>query len=50
MCAMESEPAYLDILDRRLLDQPDAYAEMAHATNPYGNGTAAHQIAEILAQ
>ena len=35
---------------QRLLDQPDAYAEMAHATNPYGNGTAAHQIAEILAQ
>ena len=31
-----------------LLHNPDAYAEMARAHNPYGNGTACDQIVEIL--
>jgi UDP-N-acetylglucosamine 2-epimerase (non-hydrolysing) len=33
----------------RLLDDPEAYARMAQARNPYGDGTAARQIAELLA-
>jgi len=34
----------------RLLDDPAEYARMAHAANPYGDGTAAQKIvAEILA-
>ncbi len=34
----------------RLLTDPDAYAQMAHAINPYGDGHAAERIREILAQ
>lgn len=34
----------------RLLDDPDAYSAMAQAHNPYGNGTASAQIAEIIAK
>lgn len=34
----------------RLLDDPDAYERMAKAHNPYGDGTASRQIAEIIAQ
>jgi UDP-N-acetylglucosamine 2-epimerase (non-hydrolysing) len=33
---------------RRLLDDPQAYAEMAHATNPYGDGRAAPRIVQAL--
>ena len=33
---------------RRLLTDPDAYREMAGATNPYGDGRAAQRIAELL--
>lgn len=33
-----------------LLDDPAAYARMAQARNPYGDGTAARQIAEVLAR
>ncbi len=33
---------------RELLDVPEAYAEMQRAVNPYGDGTASKQIAEIL--
>ena len=33
----------------RLLDDTDAYETMAHAHNPYGDGTASRQIAAILA-
>lgn len=33
----------------RLLDNLDAYATMAHASNPYGDGTASRQIANVLA-
>lgn len=31
-----------------LLDNPEAYAEMAHAANPYGDGHACERIADIL--
>ena len=33
---------------RRLLDDPAAYAAMAHASNPYGDGHACERIADIL--
>lgn len=32
----------------RLLDDPEAYGEMAHAVNPYGDGHACERIADIL--
>jgi len=32
----------------RLLDDTDAYSRMATSQNPYGDGTAAHQIATII--
>ena len=43
--------AYDDIvaLAERLLDDPAAYAEMAHAVNPYGDGCACRRIADALA-
>lgn len=31
-----------------LLDDPDAYASMSQVKNPYGNGTAAKQIADVI--
>ena len=34
----------------RLLDDPVAYAEMARAVNPYGDGHAAERIIEALLQ
>ncbi|MBJ7437650.1 MAG: UDP-N-acetylglucosamine 2-epimerase (non-hydrolyzing) [Sphingopyxis sp.] len=34
----------------RLLDDKDAYSAMARAHNPFGDGTAARQIAEIVAR
>lgn len=34
----------------RLLDDSSAYAAMAQAHNPYGDGTASRKIAEIIAQ
>ena len=34
----------------RLLDDKDAYSAMARAHNPFGDGTAANQIAEIVAR
>ena len=33
---------------KKLLDDPEAYAEMAQATNPYGDGHASRRIAEAL--
>jgi UDP-N-acetylglucosamine 2-epimerase (non-hydrolysing) len=33
---------------RRLLDDPQAYATMAHAVNPFGDGHAAERIVEAL--
>jgi UDP-N-acetylglucosamine 2-epimerase (non-hydrolysing) len=40
------------ILDEtyRLLDDPNAYAQMANAPNPYGDGHAAERIVETLVQ
>jgi UDP-N-acetylglucosamine 2-epimerase len=32
------------------LNDPDAYAQMARAVNPYGDGRAAVRIREILLQ
>ena len=32
----------------RLLDDPSAHAEMARASNPYGDGQAARRIVESL--
>lgn len=32
----------------RLLDDANAYQEMSQAANPFGDGTAAQQIADIL--
>ena len=32
----------------RLLDDPDAYAEMSRASNPYGDGHACERIIEVL--
>ena len=34
----------------RLLDDKEAYQVMAEASNPYGDGTAARRIVEILSQ
>lgn len=34
----------------RLLDDSEAYAEMSHASNPYGDGHASERIADILAK
>lgn len=33
---------------RQLLEDPDAYQQMAHAVNPYGDGYACQRIADIL--
>jgi UDP-N-acetylglucosamine 2-epimerase (non-hydrolysing) len=33
----------------RLLDDPDAYAAMARAHNPFGDGHAVERIVELLA-
>ncbi len=35
---------------RELLDDPSAYAAMAHASNPYGDGHACERIADVLCQ
>ena len=32
----------------RLLSRSDEYASMSHAINPFGDGTAARQIVDIL--
>jgi UDP-N-acetylglucosamine 2-epimerase (non-hydrolysing) len=34
----------------RLLDEPQHYQAMAQAHNPFGDGTAAQQIAQIIAE
>ena len=34
----------------RLLDDEDAYAQMTHASNPYGDGFASRRIADVLAK
>lgn len=44
----EEETIYREF--SRLLEDPAAYAEMSHASNPYGDGHASERIADILAQ
>ena len=34
----------------KLLDDPEEYAKMAHAVNPYGDGHACERIADVLAK
>jgi UDP-N-acetylglucosamine 2-epimerase (non-hydrolysing) len=43
-----SDPAHILKEASRLLDEPSAYAEMARATNPYGDGHAAERIVKAL--
>jgi UDP-N-acetylglucosamine 2-epimerase (non-hydrolysing) len=43
-----TDPALLLAEAERLLQDPSAYAAMARAANPFGDGTAARQIADIL--
>ncbi len=44
----ETETIYTEAL--RLLTDPDAYQQMAHAVNPYGDGKASQRIVQILKQ
>jgi UDP-N-acetylglucosamine 2-epimerase (non-hydrolysing) len=43
-----TDPARIEREVARLLDDPIAYAEMAHATNPYGDGFAAERTIQSL--
>jgi UDP-N-acetylglucosamine 2-epimerase (non-hydrolysing) len=43
-----NEPGRIVAEAVRLLDDPDAFAAMAQAINPYGDGRAAHRIADLL--
>jgi UDP-N-acetylglucosamine 2-epimerase (non-hydrolysing) len=43
-----TDPARIEAETLRLLDEPDAYAAMARALNPYGDGQAARRIAAVL--
>jgi UDP-N-acetylglucosamine 2-epimerase (non-hydrolysing) len=43
-----SDPVHILQEASRLLDDPSAYAEMARAANPYGDGHAAERIVEAL--
>lgn len=43
-----TDAARIETETLRLLDDPDAYAEMARALNPYGDGQAAQRIAAVL--
>lgn len=43
-----SEEASIYSSFRELLDDPSAYAAMAHAENPYGDGHACRRIADVL--
>lgn len=45
-----TDPARIVQETARLLTDPDAYAQMARAVNPYGDGRAAVRIREILLQ
>jgi UDP-N-acetylglucosamine 2-epimerase (non-hydrolysing) len=45
-----TEAARIEAEARRLLDDATAYARMARATNPYGDGRAAGRIADALCQ
>jgi len=43
-----TDPERIEAETRRLLDDPHAYAAMAHAANPFGDGHAAERIVEAL--
>jgi UDP-N-acetylglucosamine 2-epimerase (non-hydrolysing) len=43
-----TDPDRIEAEARRLLDDPQAYAAMAHAANPFGDGHAAERIVEAL--
>jgi len=43
-----TDPERIETETRRLLDDPQAYAAMAHASNPFGDGHAAERIVEAL--
>lgn len=43
-----TDPDQIMVEAQRLLDDPEAYAEMASAVNPYGDGHAAERIVEAL--
>lgn len=43
-----TDAARIETETLRLLDDPEAYAEMARALNPYGDGQAAQRIAAVL--
>ena len=43
-----TDPAAIVAAVSQLLDDPAAYAQMAHAVNPYGDGQAAARIVEAL--
>ena len=43
-----TDPTTIARAVQRLLDDPQAYAQMQEASNPYGDGTAAQQITEHL--
>jgi UDP-N-acetylglucosamine 2-epimerase (non-hydrolysing) len=45
-----TDPALIQTEASRLLDEPAAYAEMAEARNPYGDGRAAERIVAALEQ
>ena len=45
-----TDPARIVQETARLLTDPDAYAQMARAVNPYGDGRAAERIRKILLQ
>jgi UDP-N-acetylglucosamine 2-epimerase len=45
-----TDPARIVQETARLLTDPDAYAQMARAVNPYGDGRAAERIRAILLQ
>lgn len=44
----EEEPIYRSF--KELLENGEAYADMAHASNPYGDGHASERIADVLAE
>ncbi|MCZ8368343.1 MAG: UDP-N-acetylglucosamine 2-epimerase [Porphyrobacter sp.] len=43
-----TEPSVILSETCRLLNEPEAYARMSRAHNPYGDGSASKRIADIL--
>jgi UDP-N-acetylglucosamine 2-epimerase (non-hydrolysing) len=50
VCLVGTDPNQIISQTCKLLDDPLAYATMAHAINPYGDGKAAGRIADALLQ